>query len=95
MPEPVYLVLNGPHRGKRYPAIAGETLALPDYASLDSFPATTPIIYTLRVLAVDDPDGTRKANRFWLTADTPTSGIQMLNLLIDLAEEARQDDSIN
>ena len=95
MPEPVYLVLNGPHRGKRYPAIAGETLALPDYDSQDSFPATTTIIYTLRVLAVDGPDGTRKANRFWLTADTPTSGIQMLNLLIDLAEEARQDDSIN
>jgi hypothetical protein len=58
MPEPVYLVLNGPHRGKRYPAIAGETLALPDYDSLDSFPATTTVIYTLRVLAVDDPDGT-------------------------------------
>ena len=87
MADPVYLVLNGPHRGKRYPAIAGDTLALPDYESLDSFPATTTVLYTLRVLAVDDPDGTRKANRFWMTQESPTSGVLMLDLLIDLAGE--------
>lgn len=87
MSEPVYLVLNGPHRGKRFPAIAGETLAL---SCLCSTYRTTTVLYTLRVLAVADPDGTRKANRFWLTADTPTSAIQMLDLLIDLVEEARQ-----
>jgi len=76
-----YLVLNGPHRGKRYPAIAGPVLRLEDYGVL--WGEARIITYTLQTLAVADGD-TRKTHRFWMTEGTKGGAVTMVDLLIDL-----------
>jgi len=77
----VYLVLNGPHRGKRFPAIAGPVIRLPDYGDL--WWEARIITYTLQTLAVEDGD-TRKTHHFWLTEGTEGGAVTMVDLLIDL-----------
>ena len=81
-----YLVLNGPHRGERHPAIAGPVLRLADYGDLwggDLWGEARIITYTLQTLAVADGD-TRKTHHFWLTEGTKGGAVTMVDLLIDL-----------
>ena len=78
-----YLVLNGPHRGERHPAIAGPVLRLEDNRVENLWEMPRVITYTLQTLAVADGD-TRKTHHFWLTEGTKGGAVTMVDLLIDL-----------
>ena len=93
MSEPVYLVLNGPHKGQWHRAHGGGTVLqlidptpprrVRDLTDVFSPADTTYTTYALQTFGVED-GGKRDFHHFWQTQETTRSATTMMDQLLDL-----------